>query len=343
MSKKPSVILVVDDAPENIDVLSGILSPEYTVKAAINGARALKIALSEQQPDLILLDIMMPDIDGYEVCTQLKKDPRTRAIPVIFVTAMSEIDNEKRGFSLGAVDYITKPVSPSIVRARVKTQLALYHQNRELEETVLERTKEVRDTQLKLIQCLGKAAEYRDNETGAHVIRVGRSSQLLALAAGFSDEEAEKLLFAAPMHDVGKIGIRDEILLKPGKLTSVEFDIIKTHTTIGAEIIGNDESEVLQLAKVVAIAHHEKWDGSGYPFGLQGEDIPIVGRIVAIVDVFDALTSSRPYKDPWPLEQVVDFFKEQTGKHFDPSLCSKFLELIPQVVALRDEFPDEEA
>ncbi|MDQ6992522.1 MAG: response regulator [Mariprofundus sp.] len=334
------VILIVDDATENIDVLSGILVNDYVVKAATSGERALKIVASKNKPDLILLDVMMPEMDGYEVCRRLKENPKTAQIPVIFVTAMGAVEDEKRGFSLGAIDYITKPVNPPLVLSRVHAQLALYQQKQQLEETVRQRTKEIVNLQLKLMACLGKAGEYRDNETGAHVIRVGKSSELLALAAGCDALFAEKLLFGAPMHDLGKIGIRDEILLKPGKLTFEEFEIMKTHAQIGANIMGQELSGMAEMARGIAMGHHEKWDGSGYPAGLQGEAIPLACRIVAITDVFDALTSARPYKEPWPLDKVIKLFEEQSGRHFDPDLCRIFLTIIPQIAALREEHSD---
>ncbi len=288
-------ILVVDDIPENIDVLSGILSDSFKVKAATNGENALKIA-AHMPPDLILLDVMMPKMDGYEVCRRLKQDPGTQAIPVIFVTAKGEMENEMQAFELGAVDYITKPVSPPIVMARVRAQLALYEKNRKLEATVEQRNIELHAARLEIIRHLARAAEYRDNETGMHVLRMSHYAFVLAKAVGMNDVQAELLLNAAPMHDIGKIGIPDKVLLKPGKLDVDEWELMKKHAEIGAVIIGEDNSELLQMAHTVALTHHEKWNGQGYPAGLAGEAIPLVGRITAVVDVFDALTTDRPYK-----------------------------------------------
>ena len=288
-NRKP-VLLIVDDTPENIDALRAILSADYALKVATNGALAVKIAKTAA-PDLILLDVMMPGMNGYEVCRLLKASEETRHVPVIFVTTIGDIDAETRGFAMGAEDYITKPISPSIVLARVKTHLALYKQRRHLECLVKERTAEIEKSNRQLIKThhaviaqLGRAAEYRDNETGLHIVRVGYLSQMLARAAGFTEERADLMTHASKMHDIGKIGIPDHVLLKPGKLTPQEFDIIKAQPVIGAEIIGVRDSELLVMAREIALTHHEKWDGSGYPYGLQKEDIPITGRIVALVD-----------------------------------------------------------
>lgn len=330
------VILVVDDVPANIDVLSEILRPTYQVKVVTNGAMALKIAMAPIPPDLILLDIMMPDMDGYEVCRQLKDNAATRNIPVIFVSAMDEVQDETKGFELGAVDYITKPVSPPLVHARVKTHLALFDQNRLLEKKVMERTAEIKDTRLQIIHCLSTAAEYRDEETGTHIYRMSQYSRIIGLAVGMSGEEADLLLQASPMHDVGKIGIPDRILLKPGKLDAEEWEIMKTHTTIGGKIIGDHPSQLLKLAKQVALTHHEKWDGTGYPQGLVGEKIPLAGRIVMLADVFDALTSERPYKKAWTEEDAIQEIKNCSGTHFDPVLVGVFMKALPEILEVKN-------
>jgi len=337
-------ILVVDDAPANIDLLVNTLKAEYNVKAATRGERALQIVRSGDPPDMILLDIMMPGMDGFEVCRQLKRDFTTRHIPVIFITAKIGIEDEIRGFDLGAVDYITKPISPPVVLARVRTQLALYDQNRELYRKVREQTARLHETRLRIIQRLGRAAEYKDNETGLHVIRMSHYSRLLGEAIGMSEPEAELLLNAAPMHDIGKIGIPDRILQKPGKLDAEEWAIMQTHSQIGADILGDaGDSDLLEMARIVALTHHEKWDGSGYPNGLAGEDIPRVGRIVAIADVFDALTSERPYKKAWPVEQAVAVLKEGAGSHFDPRLIPPFLDVLPRVLEIKTHYAEETA
>ena len=315
-------LLLVDDEPTNLQVLRHVLQADYRLLFATDGARALQVA-REQLPQLILLDIMMPGMDGYAVCRALKADPATAGIPVIFITALDDSQDETAGFDVGGVDYLTKPVSPPVVRARVRTHLSLV------------RMDELRETRLQIVQRLGRAAEYKDNETGMHVIRMSHFSQLLALAAGCSPAWAEDLLNAAPMHDVGKIGIPDAVLRKPGPLDADEWATMRRHPEIGAEIIGEHPSGVLQLAREIALAHHEKWDGSGYPRGLAGEAIPLSARIVAIADVFDALTTRRPYKEPWPVQDALDHIAAQAGKHFDPALVALFAPLLPQLLEIR--------
>ena len=340
MNNEKFNILVVDDTPENIDLLLEILKDDYKVRAAINGEQALKIARLRVAPDLILLDVMMPGIDGFEVCRQLKSDPTTSHIPIIFVTAKITTSDEIEGFSLGAVDYITKPISPPVVLARVKTQLALYDQNRELDRKVREQTKDINETRLKIIQRLGRAAEYKDDNTGLHVIRMSHYARVLGIAAGMSETMADMMLDAAPMHDIGKIGIPDSILQKAGPLTDSEWTVMQSHTLMGEDIIGEDDSELLRMAKTVAISHHEHWDGSGYPKGLAGEDIPMAGRIVAIADVFDALTSVRPYKESWTVEDAVTYLQEKSGTQFDPKLVPLFVESIDKVLAIKEQYFD---
>lgn len=335
------LILLVDDTPDNIDVLSGILMPKYEIKAAINGERALKIATSDPKPEMILLDIMMPGMDGYEVCRRLKQDPATSEIPVIFITAKSEVEDEKLGFDLGAVDYITKPLSAAIVKSRIRTHLALYDQSRELTLQVDLRTKELQDTRREIIQRLGRAAEYKDNETGMHIMRMSHYSRLIAEAYGGNPTWIDLVFNAAPMHDVGKIGIPDRILQKPGKLDQEEWDTMKKHTVFGAEIIGNHDSSLMQMSRTIAMTHHEKWDGSGYPNGLAGEAIPLEGRIVAIADVFDALTSERPYKKAWSVEDAVNQIAKDRGTHFDPILADLFLQVMPEVLKVKDRYADD--
>ena len=320
-------LLLVDDEPTNLQLLRQVLQADYRLLFATDGARALQLA-KEQHPDLILLDIMMPGMDGYAVCQTLKSAALTASIPVIFVTALTDTHDETRGFDVGAVDYITKPVSPPVVRARVRTQLSLVH------------TDELRASRLLIVQCLGRAAEYKDNETGRHVIRMSLYAQQLALAAGCSAAWAEDLLHAAPMHDIGKIGIPDAVLLKPGPLDAPEWEVMRTHPHIGAEIIGNHGAHMLQLARSIALAHHEKWDGSGYPGQLAGEAIPLEARICAIVDVFDALTSTRPYKKPWSTEDAVAHIQSQAGKHFEPRLVDLFVALLPQLLPIQQRWAD---
>ena len=336
-------ILVVDDTPENIDVLSGVLRPDYKVKAALNGEKALKIAAGTPKPDMILLDIMMPGMDGYEVCRRLKSDPATKKIPIIFITAKSEVEDEKKGLDLGAVDYITKPISPPIVLARARTQLALYDQNRELERRVAERTEELNQTRLEVIRRLGRAAEFKDNETGLHVIRMSHYSRLMAEALNVSDEWTDLVFNAAPMHDIGKIGIPDHILLKPGKLDDDEWTIMRKHPEFGAAIIGDHASELMRFSREIALTHHEKYDGSGYPAKLAGDDIPLSGRIIAIADVFDALTTERPYKKAWTVEDAVKLIDENSGSHFDPELVPIFHEVMPEILDIKEQYAENPA
>lgn len=336
-TEKP-IVLVVDDIPDNIDVLRDILSPLYRLKVATNGEKAINIACTYPQPELILLDIMMPGTDGYEVCRVLKSDPITAAIPVIFVTAKTTVEDEVKGFELGAVDYISKPISPPIVLSRVKNHLALYDQNRELNRKVREHTQELHETRLEIIQKLGRAAEFKDNETGLHVIRMSYYSKLIAEALEIGNDWAELVFNAAPMHDIGKIGIADHILLKPGKLDKEEWQEMQKHSDYGAEIIGENRSELLKMAQQIALTHHEKWDGSGYPNGLRGEQIPLAARIVAIADVFDALTSERPYKKAWSNEDAIALIEKEAGSHFDPQLVPVFIQLMPQVLKIQKRY-----
>jgi putative two-component system response regulator len=322
------LILVVDDEANNLQLLRQILQESYRLLFAKDGHRALELA-QQEQPQLILLDVMMPGMTGYEVCAQLKAEPSTAGIPVIFVTALSEPADEVRGFEAGAVDYITKPVSPPIVRARVRTHLSLVQMD------------ELKRTRLEIVQRLGLAAEYKDNETGLHVIRMSHYARVLGLATGMTAVEAEDLLHAAPMHDVGKIGIPDSILRKPGPLDPDEWKIMQTHAAIGGDIIGQHASGMLALAHQVAVSHHEKWDGSGYPNGLRGKQIPLAGRIVAIADVFDALTSERPYKKAWTVEQAVELLQQQGGKHFDPELVPLFLAQLPVLLEIKQRWAEQ--
>ena len=341
--KALKTVLIVDDSPENLDIMRGILSPFYRVLVATNGRKALKVAMSPSRPDLILMDINMPEMGGYEACRLLKLDSWTRNIPILFVTAKSEMEDESKGFALGASDYLVKPVNPPIVLARVKTHLVIHDQVNLLADQIEMRTKqlelrniELEETRYEVICQLGRAAEYRDNKTGMHVMRMSRYVGLLALKAGLCKKEAEELMIAAPMHDLGKIGIPDHILLKPGKLTDEEFAIMCTHAEIGYKIIGKQSSEILNLGALIAITHHEKWNGRGYPRKLQGEEIPLAGRIVAICDVFDALTSVRPYKAAWSVDDAMALIAKESGEHFDPGLAALFVDLKHEIVAIME-------
>jgi len=334
-------ILVVDDEPANLNLIRQILKADYDLTFAKSGADAIANAL-KHKPDLVLLDVMMPEMDGHEVCRQLKSDERTRMIPVIFCTAMTEEGDETTGFELGAVDYITKPVRPSVVKARVATHLQLHNQNRALEAKSRALNSDLIATRLKTLQMLGKAAEFKDNETGMHVIRMSHYSRALAQALGWNDSDCETLLNAAPMHDIGKIGTPDAILQKPAALTDEELVVMRSHCEAGAAIITQADSEdpLFIMAAEIALCHHEKWDGSGYPQGLAGEDIPASARIVAIADVFDALSSVRPYKAAWPLPKIIDLLQNEAGKHFDPDFVKVFIELIPELVEFQQRWRD---
>lgn len=326
MSDKQTLLLV-DDEPTNLRVLRTVLQDDYRLLFAKSGDEALAL-VNQQRPDLVLLDVMMPGMTGFDVCSRLKADTTTAAIPVIFVTALKDEVDEAKGFAVGAVDYIAKPISPAIVRARVKNHLSLV------------RADELKQTRLQVIQRLGRAAEYKDNETGLHVMRMSHYAQILARAYGLSEQYSEDLLHAAPMHDIGKIGIADSILLKPGKLTAEEFREMQKHPLIGAEIIGDCDSELLKMAKTVALYHHEKWDGTGYPHGLAGEAIPLAARIVAISDVFDALTSTRPYKQAWSIEETLDYLHGQKGKHFEPRLVELLEQNLPAILAIKQRWAE---
>lgn len=334
-------ILVVDDTAENLDLLSEILGSEYRVRVATNGEKALRIIYSDEPPDLILLDIMMPGLSGYEVCRRLKANPDRRRIPVIFVTAMTSVDDERLGLEIGAVDYITKPFSPPIVMARVRTHLALYDQTRELERMVIQRTEELCITRQQIIYCLGRAAELKDNETGNHVVRMAHYARLIAEAHGMGKEAIDKIFCAAPMHDVGKIGIPDAILLKPGKLDAGEWALMETHPIMGADIIGPHDNSLLDTARIIALTHHERWDGCGYPRRLTGEEIPIEGRIVAIADVFDALISVRSYKPAYSVEESLKIMEAEDARQFDPELMKAFRKALPDILRIKENYADE--
>jgi putative two-component system response regulator len=355
-------VLVVDDTPENIQLMSALFKDAYRTKIATNGPKALRIAASDSPPDLILLDIMMPDMDGYEVCSRLKADPRTRDIPVIFLTARAQPEDEERGLELGAVDYITKPISPPIVMARVRTQLALKDaqdllrdQNQRLERRVQERTRQLAMVQDVTIHAMASLAETRDSETGNHIRRTQHYVRCLAEALRdhprfdhLLDEEHIELLYkSAPLHDIGKVGIPDRILLKPGRLTEEEFEIMKLHTTYGRDAIVEAERQLdapdsfLRFAREIAYSHQEKWDGTGYPEGLSGDDIPVSARLMAVADVYDALISRRIYKPPMIHEEAVRIISEGSGTHFDPDVTAAFLQRVDEFRWIAARFSDE--
>ena len=339
------LILVVDDDPSVLKLVSLNLEIEgYEVVTAENGRIALD-AVAEHDPDLVVCDVMMPVMNGLEVCRRLKQQPETRGIPVIFLTALNEIEDEAACFDAGGVDFISKPMNPVTLLARVRTHLALHAQERHLAELVHQRTQaleertlELEQTRLEIIRRLGRAAEYKDDDTGLHVIRMSHYTRLLALSSGFPADRAEVLFYAAPMHDIGKIGIPDQILQKPGPLDEREWTVMRQHPAIGAGIIGRHKNELLETARIVALGHHERWDGSGYPRGKKGTDIPVEARVIAVADVFDALCSARPYKEAWPVERAVAYVRDHANRLFDPDLVPRFLELMPDVLAIQKQY-----
>ena len=356
-----STILVVDDTPENLAVLGEILCPNSRVRAAKSGERALVLAVTNPRPDLILLDVMMPGMDGFAVLEQLKKDARTSDIPVIFITALDRQEDQLRGFLSGAVDYITKPILPPVVEARVCAHLELKlardrlrDQNLWLEGEVARRMSENDLIQVVSIRALAHLAETRDPETGNHILRtqgyVRRLAQLLRTHPGYGDRlddrYIELLSRSAPLHDIGKVGIPDAILQKPGPLTPEEWTIMKTHARIGAEAIELAEQDAkeqvafLGLAKAIAHWHHEKWDGSGYPDGLAGETIPLSARVMAVADVFDALISPRVYKPPMSFDKARQIVAEGRGRHFDPDITDAFLGHFDEFVVIAEAHRD---
>ncbi len=336
-------ILLVDDTKANIDILVQTLKQDYKLGVALTGAKAIEYTKANRL-DLILLDILMPEMDGFEVCQRLKENPATRSVPIIFITAIDDPQHKKKGLEIGAVDYITKPFDISEVRARVKTHLSLKitqeelsNRNLILEEKIRERTRELKETQVEIIKRLSLASKYRDNGTGQNVTRISRMARILGLAAGLTPEDAETLALSSMLHDAGKIGIADAILLKKGPLTDDEWKTMKKHTTIGSRLLSGSRSRLIQDAETIALTHHEKWDGSGYNQGLKGEEIPLISRIVGICDVFDALISERPYKQAWPVEQAFREIERKSGTDFDPRLVQLFLGLESELVKIIGE------
>jgi putative two-component system response regulator len=341
-------ILIIDDEPVNLKLLDKMLRGQgYQQLILIEDPREVLTHYRRARPDLILLDINMPHLDGYQVMEQLKALDDPLLPPIVILTAQHGKDHLLKALSLGARDFITKPFDRNELLMRVRNlldaQLAhrmVHDQKSVLERMVAERTDELRRTRLQVVQRLGMAAEYRDEETGNHILRMSHTSSLLARAVGWDDYQCDLILNASPMHDIGKIGIPDAVLLKPGRLDPAEWEVMKTHATIGGKLLEDDDSDLMRMAREIALAHHEKWDGSGYPRGLAGEDIPQCGRIAALADVFDALTSERPYKKAWAVDDAVAFIQEQSGRHFEPRLVEVFLEYLPSVLSIRDEFAE---
>ena len=360
-SEAKPTILVVDDTPENLQLMNGLLRDRYRIRLATNGERGLELARQSPQPDLVLLDIMMPGIDGYETCRRLKAENSTREIPVIFLTAMNQDSDQEEGFRCGCVDFITKPISPSVTLARVATHISLKRatdlladHNRFLQEEVGRRTLEVQRVQDVTIMAMASLAETRDNETGMHIRRTQNYVKILAEQllrdSPYSDQLDEltiDLLFkSAPLHDIGKVGIPDNILLKPDKLTSAEFETMKQHAVLGARIIASAEeglespSSFLRFAREIAHHHHENWDGSGYPDRLAGEEIPLSARLMAVADVYDALISRRCYKPPMTHTEACSLIIEQCGRKFDPVVIAMFRQLGDQFALIAREYSD---
>ena len=357
---KPTV-LVVDDTPENLTLMGFLLKDRYKVKVANSGEKALRIALGPSQPDLILLDIMMPEMDGYAVCRHLQADLTTRDIPIIFLTAKASVEDEEFGLKLGAVDYITKPISPPVVLARVNTHLKLKasadflrSKSDYLEQEVAKRTREVMAIQDVTILAMASLAETRDNETGNHIRRTQHYVKALAeslkshprFASQLDDETIALLFKSAPLHDIGKVGIPDHILLKPGRYEPAEFAVAQQQLLIypieHAEQAVGTTVEFLSLAKEIAYCHHEKWDGSGYPQGLVGEAIPLSARLMALADVYDALISRRVYKEGMPHEKAAAIIAEGRGSHFDPDVVDAFLQIEQTFIAIAIRYRDSD-
>lgn len=346
-----SNILIVDDKDENVMLLESILlQAGYQNISSLTDPTKVERHYVEHGFDLLLLDIRMPKMNGFDVLSRLSEICGDDYLPVIVLTAQTDSETKMQALELGAKDFITKPFLKQEVQLRIANMLqvrsaynAKRRMNEILETKVVERTAQVVDAQLEIIRRLARAGEYRDNETGMHVIRVGKGTQLLARALGHDDRFSELAMHASTMHDVGKIGVPDRVLLKPGKLDDEEWNFMRSHSEIGGNILEGHTAEVMQMAQIIAISHHEKWDGSGYPNKLAGESIPVEGRIAAICDVFDALTSHRPYKEAWPVERAVEEIKRSAGTHFDPSFVPKFVEILPEIVKLREIYSDEDA
>jgi putative two-component system response regulator len=347
---KMASILIVDDEPANVRLIEKILmTVGYTNVVGTQNAQEVLPLYQEHACDLILLDIDMPELDGFGVMQQLNIFTNGDIPPVLILTAQHLQSFRQRAFDLGARDYVTKPFDTGELLSRVRNLLEaqmaqkyMRHQNEILEKKILARTNELQDTRLQVVRRLGRAAEYRDNETGLHIIRMSTIASLLGEGTGMNSYDNDLLLNAASMHDIGKIGIPDHILLKKGKLSPEEWEIMKTHTQIGADILSGDDSDLMIMAHDVALTHHEKWNGEGYPNKIKGEDIPLVGRITALADVFDALTSARPYKKPWTLERAVELISSESGHHFDPDLVGLFMEKLPEIREINETYVEPE-
>lgn len=338
-------ILIVDDEPDNVNILEKMLKlAGYSSLQTTTDSRKAEEIYRDFLPDLVLLDLSMPHMDGFQVMNQLKEIETDSYLSVLVITALQDDETLLRAFDSGAKDFINKPFDSPEVLARIRNLLEvrllhkqLKNQNQILEEKVQERTKELHDTRLEVVRRLGRAAEYRDNETGLHIIRMSKMCDIVGKTMGLCSNDCDLLLNASPMHDIGKIGIPDHILLKPGKLNPDEWEVMKTHTTIGANLLSGHDSELMRMASTIALTHHEKWDGTGYPKGLKKEEIPLMGRICALCDVFDALTSKRLYKEAWSIKDSCAEIKRNSGKHFDPKLVEVFENILPDIIRITKE------
>jgi len=354
MKQKP-IILVVDDQPQNLELLEAYLGTEsYEIITTDNGKNSLEI-LSKQQIDLVLLDVMMPEMNGFEVTRRIRQNNLLRLLPIILVTALIQKEYKILGIESGCDDFISKPLDKLEVLARVKSLLKVKAYNDlmqnyrvELEIEVAKRTEElkyanekIKASSLETIYRLSIASEYKDEDTGAHIKRMSNYSAVIARKMGLDEITVENILYAAPMHDLGKIGIPDRILLKPGKLDAEEWEIMKRHAIVGARILEGSDAEFIKLGEVIAMCHHEKWDGSGYPYNLKGHEIPLAARIVALADVFDALTSKRSYKEAFTLEKSFSIISEGRGKHFDPDVVDSFFAVQDEILAIRKKYSEK--
>lgn len=343
-------VLIVDDRPENVRLFEEMLKTDgYRHVVSTTDSRQAAKLYEYVRPDLVLLDLNMPYLDGFQVMEQLRAIEESPYLPILVLSGITDQDVRVRALEHGAKDFLCKPFEPleALTRIRNMVEVRLLHnamrrQNKVLEEKVRERTQALRETQLEIIRRLGRAAEYRDNETGLHVIRMSQFCARLGRAAGMTDAECELLLYASPMHDIGKIGIPDRILLKNAPLTADEWEIMKTHTTIGADLLAGHDSELMEMAAMLALCHHEKWDGSGYPRGLHGEGIPLPARIITLCDVFDALTSQRPYKAAWAVETTVEYIEEESERYFDPRLVGLFKSILPEILEIKEQYREAE-
>jgi putative two-component system response regulator len=341
-------ILIVDDEIKNVELIKQVMEMGgYENIRFTCDPREVCVIYKSFWPDLVLLDLNMPYMNGFQVMEELKKVEQRDYVPVLVMTAQTDRESRLKALQAGGKDFLLKPFDFVEVMHRIDNMLEvrlmqnkLRNQNFNLEEKVQERTKELYKTQLSVVQRLGRAAEYRDNETGNHVLRMSKVAALLAKHMGFDEKRCDLLLNAAPMHDVGKIGIPDGILLKPGKHDLNEWEIMKTHAEIGYHILADGSSELMKVAAKIALEHHEKWDGSGYPYGLKGQEISIEARITTISDVFDALTSERPYKKAWLIQDAVKYIEDQKGVSFDPQIVENFKEVIPEIIRIKEQFSD---